>query len=315
MYVSRITTNYLNNSIISNINNNRDILLGMQEQFISGNKVNKPSDNPGAASGIMNTNTYLSKMETYLSNVKGAYEEASASDNVLDSIITKLQRAKDLATQGSQELNQSEQLQMLGAEIEEIMKSVAQLANTQYNSKYIYSGINTKTAAYSTVDGEYIYQGETSTAEKDQRFIQIDDNMNISVSPLGKDLFGEYYTDPDNPDNKIATGALGDLGILRDAMMAEPPDYETVRESIDKLEDDVQHILTYRTELGNTMQTLTMMENKYEDLKISYTNQKSNLQDVDLVGLSSDLTYQQMVLQASLSIGQQMMQPSLLNYM
>ena len=82
-------------------------------------------------------------------------------------------------------------------------------------------------------------------------------------------------------------------------MMAEPPDYETVRESIDKLEDDVQHILTYRTELGNTMQTLTMMENKYEDLKISYTNQKSNLQDVDLVGLSSDLTYQQMVLQAS----------------
>lgn len=315
MYVSRITTNYLNNSIISNINNNRDILLGMQEQFISGNKVNKPSDNPGAASGIMSTNTYLSKMETYLSNVKGAYEEASASDNVLDSIITNLQRAKDLATQGSQELNQSEQLQMLGTEIEEIMKSVAQLANTQYNSKYIYSGINTKTAAYSTVDGEYIYQGETSTAEKYQRFIQIDDNMNISVSPLGKDLFGEYYTDPDNPDNKIATGALGDLGILRDAMMAEPPDYETVRESIDKLEDDVQHILTYRTELGNTMQTLTMMENKYEDLKISYTNQKSNLQDVDLVGLSSDLTYQQMVLQASLSIGQQMMQPSLLNYM
>ena len=315
MYVSRITTNYLNNSIISNINNNRDILLGMQEQFISGNKVNKPSDNPGAASGIMSTNTYLSKMETYLSNVKGAYEEASASDNVLDSIITNLQRAKDLATQGSQELNQSEQLQMLGTEIEEIMKSVAQLANTQYNSKYIYSGINTKTAAYSTVDGEYIYQGETSTAEKDQRFIQIDDNMNISVSPLGKDLFGEYYTDPDNPDNKIATGALGDLGILRDAMMAEPPDYETVRESIDKLEDDVQHILTYRTELGNTMQTLTMMENKYEDLKISYTNQKSNLQDVDLVGLSSDLTYQQMVLQASLSVGQQMMQPSLLNYM
>lgn len=315
MYVSRITTNYLNNSIISNINNNRDILLGMQEQFISGNKVNKPSDNPGAASGIMSTNTYLSKMETYLSNVKGAYEEASASDNVLDSIITNLQRAKDLATQGSQELNQSEQLQMLGTEIEEIMKSVAQLANTQYNSKYIYSGINTKTAAYSTVDGEYIYQGETSTAEKDQRFIQIDDNMNISVSSLGKDLFGEYYTDPDNPDNKIATGALGDLGILRDAMMAEPPDYETVRESIDKLEDDVQHILTYRTELGNTMQTLTMMENKYEDLKISYTNQKSNLQDVDLVGLSSDLTYQQMVLQASLSIGQQMMQPSLLNYM
>ena len=139
MYVSRITTNYLNNSIISNINNNRDILLGMQEQFISGNKVNKPSDNPGAASGIMN-----------LSNVKGAYEEASASDNVLDSIITNLQRAKDLATQGSQELNQSEQLQMLGTEIEEIMKSVAQLANTQYNSKYIYSGINTKTAAYST---------------------------------------------------------------------------------------------------------------------------------------------------------------------
>lgn len=315
MYVSRITTSYLNNSIISNINNNRDILLGMQEQFISGNKVNKPSDNPGAASGIMNTNTYLSKMETYLSNVKGAYEEASASDNVLDSIITNLQRAKDLATQGSQELNQSEQLQMLGTEIEEIMKSVAQLANTQYNSKYIYSGINTKTAAYSTVDGEYIYQGETSTAEKDQRFIQIDDNMNISVSPLGKDLFGEYYTDPDNPDNKIATGALGDLGILRDAMMAEPPDYETVRESINKLEDDVQHILTYRTELGNTMQTLTMMENKYEDLKISYTNQKSNLQDVDLVGLSSDLTYQQMVLQASLSVGQQMMQPSLLNYM
>ena len=315
MYVSRITTNYLNNSIISNINNNRDILLGMQEQFISGNKVNKPSDNPGAASGIMSTNTYLSKMETYLSNVKGAYEEASVSDNVLDSIITNLQRAKDLATQGSQELNQSEQLQMLGTEIEEIMKSVAQLANTQYNSKYIYSGINTKTAAYSTADGEYIYHGETSTAEKDQRFIQIDDNMNISVSPLGKDLFGEYYTDPDNPDNKIATGALGDLGILRDAMMAEPPDYETVRESIDKLEDDVQHILTYRTELGNTMQTLTMMENKYEDLKISYTNQKSNLQDVDLVGLSSDLTYQQMVLQASLSIGQQMMQPSLLNYM
>ena len=315
MYVSRITTGYLNNSIISNINNNRDILLGMQEQLISGNKVNKPSDNPGAASSIMNTNTYLSKMETYLSNVKGAYEEATASDNVLDSVITNLQRAKDLATQGSQELNLSDQLQMIGTEIDEMMRGIAQLANTQYNSKYIYSGINTKTAAYSTENGEFKYQGEISTEERDQRLIQIDDNMNICVNPLGNNLFGEYYTDPNDPNNKVATGALGDLGILRDALMAEPPDYETVRASIDKLEDDVQHVLTYRTELGNTMQTLTMMENKYEDLKISYTNQKSDLQDVDLVGLSSDLTYQQMVLQASLSVGQQMMQPSLLNYM
>lgn len=312
---SRITTNYINNSIIRNINSNRDILMNLQEQVASQKKVNKPSDDPGAAVGIMNTNVYLSKIEGYLSNIKNASGEANVTDSTLSTVVEKLQRAKDLSTEGANELTDTDQLNAIAKEIEEIMNTVVDMANTQYNSKYIYSGTNTKTPAYSKANGEYKYQGKGGTTDSDKRVIQIDDDVNVCVNPGGSNLFGEYYTDPADPTQKIAAGPLGALGKLKDALNAAPPDEDTIRASIDELESNVQHITDYRTSVGNTIQTLDMMGNKYEDLKISYTDQKSNLEDVNMIEASANLTYQESVLQASLNIGQRLMQPSLLNYM
>jgi flagellar hook-associated protein 3 FlgL len=118
-----------------------------------------------------------------------------------------------------------------------------------------------------------------------------------------------------NPPAKIATGALGDLGKLSAALKATPTDYEAIRVNIDALAKDAQTALASRTKLGNVMNSLTLAQNKYEDLTISYKDQKSRLEDVDLLEVSSNLQYQETILQASLNVGQKIIQPSLLNYM
>jgi flagellar hook-associated protein 3 FlgL len=65
------------------------------------------------------------------------------------------------------------------------------------------------------------------------------------------------------------------------------------------LDNALDNILTIRAEVGSRLKEVDAVQNTREDLTIQYQAAISNLQDVDYAKVISDLTLQQMHLQAA----------------
>ena len=75
--------------------------------------------------------------------------------------------AADLVTQASSETNNIESITPIKMEMEELLKTVVMLANTQVDGQYIYSGANTTTPAYTIDENGYAELGKPSFKKPD----------------------------------------------------------------------------------------------------------------------------------------------------
>ena len=84
-------------------------------------------------------------------------------------------------------------LKALKVEIDEIMKTMVDLANTEYNDNYIFSGANTKTLTYTiNENGEIIYHGTPQDNPNYVRQTEVADGVFETINTTGDKVFGWY---------------------------------------------------------------------------------------------------------------------------
>jgi len=81
------------------------------------------------------------------------------------------------------------------------------------------------------------------------------------------------------------------------------------------ISEQINNTLAARTEIGGVQSRLQMTNEQHENNKITYSSLKSELKDIDIAQVVSDLSAQQVSLQASLYAGSQIMSISLLQYL
>ena len=74
-------------------------LNNTQQQISTGQRVNKPSDDPVAAARILKLDQELSRVETYQRNVDLADNRLKQEENALSSSIDVIQRIRELTVQ------------------------------------------------------------------------------------------------------------------------------------------------------------------------------------------------------------------------
>ena len=92
-------------------------------------------------------------------------------------------------------------------------------------------------------------------------------------------------------------------------------DYDTIREQIDVIKNEINEVSTVRAQFGSYAQRIEMTQNSIDENKIIAEERRAGLQDIDIVEALSQLAQQQYALQASMQITSQMLSNSLLNYM
>ncbi|MDD3593136.1 MAG: flagellar hook-associated protein FlgL [Candidatus Gastranaerophilales bacterium] len=312
----RVTNNMMNQSTLSSIQYNQSSLLNMQTQMASQKKVNVPSDAPSAIASILNANGALNKIDIYGNNITYLNGEVEVAEGSLSQVSELLQRLKTLTLNAANGTNSEDQLKSINDEVKQIKEQVVALANTNYQDQYIFSGNKIGTPAYEiNDDGEIIYNGTSQTGNYKREY-EISDNVFVSVNEAGDRIFG--YSELQNPGPPLVytgEGLMNTLNQLTTALDASPADFDVIRSQIDGLDSALSTVLAVRTELGGVQTRLTMTNELHENNKINYSTIQSNLQDVDMIQLISDITKQQTSLQASLSVGSQIMSLSLLDFM
>ena len=162
-------------------------------QLASGKKVIDLADDPIASVNILNTTKQLGQIQTFEQNVGMASAELSALDDLLDLANGYLSTAWDKAIQANNQTYNAGSLEALKVEIDEITKTMVDLANTQYNDNYIFSGANTKSVTYTiNENGEVIYNGTPQDNPDYIRQTEVSDGVFETINTTGDKVFGWY---------------------------------------------------------------------------------------------------------------------------
>ena len=316
--ITRISTVSMQNNLINQLANNQNKFYELQNQALTGNKLNSIIDNPTDAAKIIILNNGLSKLESYQKNVSAAQSEYEIMDSTLANVVDRLQRANELANSASNEYNTPENLQAIKNEITSIKDTILSLSNTQYMDMYIFSGTNTNTNAFTlNDDGSVVYNGTPQTGAY-QRQLEVAEDTFLTLNAAGDALFGSYDAATQTGDGIFKTlieleAALDKAGSTDATESSEG--FTKIRESINLVQDGIDNVTGIRSRYGTYAQKADMSENSLTENSILMKDDLSAIQDVDLVEVYSGLISQQYALQASMQVGAMtLQQSSLLNY-
>lgn len=312
MISGRITNSYLNQTIINNTMKNQEKYVKLNMEYSTQKKINNLSDDPISLPNLFGAKNNLSRIEIYNKSIDLNIAEMNSAEATLDQTNKDLQRVFQLTTQASNELNTTDETSAIADEISSILSHIVNLANTSYGGKYIFSGANINSPAYSIAGDDYTYQG---TRDSDGYSIQsqVSNNLTMTLGENGDNIFGEYYVD--GGGTQISTGPIGHIKELLIDLKSDPPNFDNIRAKIDVFKKDSDSVTYYRAQYGSNISTLGNTKDQLSQEKISTETLRSTIEDANLVETASKMQYQEFALQASLQSSTKIIQNSLLNFL
>jgi flagellar hook-associated protein 3 FlgL len=288
---------------VSSASRYAQLLAGMQinqanfnrltAQLSSGNKIINLTDDPVGAVNILNTTKQLGQIETFEQNVGMASAEVNALDDLLDLANGYLSEAWNKAIQANNQTYSEGSLKALKVEIDEITKTMVDLANTEYNDNYIFSGANTKTITYTMKEnGDIVYNGTPQDNPDYVRQTEVADGVFETINTTGDKVFGWYKEGQAKTNNgelifldengkeviekaggtyEYADGSGAFGGTVDDL---EPKgDYSGVLGALKCLSNSIQKVLNGDTEAGyeEMNETLDMFKNSLNTITTEQT--------------------------------------------
>ncbi|MFN3235447.1 MAG: flagellar hook-associated protein FlgL [Pseudomonadales bacterium] len=190
-----------------------------QAQISSGRRVLKPSDDPVAATRILQLNQEIAAREQYQRNITSVTNRLSLEDSVLSGIGDVLQRVREIAVQlGAGSLSQEDR-GFLAEEVNIRLEEMLGLLNSRdSNGEFIFAGYKGSTQPFvDSGGGGYKFQGDEG-----ERLVQIGATTFVTSRDSGKALFEEIPSDAqsfvtmNNPRNTAVPPADITVGQVLD---------------------------------------------------------------------------------------------------
>lgn len=312
----RTTTLGTQTTMMNYISSGQSRYYQLSEEAASGKKLTKPSDDPSGAKNVINTNTRLNQLSNYTDNMKLAQNELDVLDDTMSSLTTAMQNAIDLSTQAANGSYSQKDLNNIKIQIDQTIQNMVDLANTQYNGNYIFSGTSTGTQAYTlTKDAagnitDITYNGTPSTGQY-QRNVTISDGISVGINTTGDQVFGDYHS---LPAPAHGTGLLGNLMTISNALTAG--NQATISANLDNLANNLDTVTVTRTKFASVTQRFEITQSSIDTSTTQLKSYRSDLQDADLAEVLTDLSAQELALQATQQVTTKLLNStSLLDYL
>ena len=282
----RISTQLMFETASNRMSDLQNRLQKTQEQIGSGRRILSPADDPVAATRALDITQSQSINSQYGVNRQYAKSTLGQVETTLAGVTSLMQDVKDTITAaGNGTLNDS-QRGFMATELNGRLQQLLGLANSRDAAgNYLFSGFQSNTPAFVQTATGATYQGDQGL----QR-LQVDATRQMATSSPGSTVFQSggqdvfaTLTDLVNLLNTPGTAGLAaGLG--------------TANANMDSALDSV---LTVRASVGANLQELDALDNVGEDRNLQYSKALSELQDLDYVQALTQLTQQQVTLEAA----------------
>ena len=290
----RITSSILSHAAISGIQSQMRGIADAQRRIATGQRVGRPSDDPVAAAGILGSSSGLRALEQYRGNQETGLRRLALEDSVLDQVTTALSRAKELGiSQATDSASTSTRL-VTQAEVDQLRSFMEDLANTQFNDRYIFGGQYSDTPPYQAgaVDALRPPTGDAK--------IEIGAGLLADTNHNAQEIF-------------VDSDAMGALDALSAALGAD--DIPGIEAALVRVNDAFQATQETIGDLGGRMSRLDVAVNNLDSLEVTLQTFRSDLADADLAEAVTELVNRQGTLEAAMVANSRILNMTLANYL
>ncbi|MFF5399202.1 flagellar hook-associated protein FlgL [Peribacillus butanolivorans] len=290
----RVTQSMLTNNMLSNLSRSYEKMGKLQEQVSSQKKFSKPSDNPAAAMMGMGYRINLNQIQQYTSNISEATNWIDSTDDAISEAVSVLQRIRELTVQGSNGTYDGEQFESVSEEIKQLKEHLVSIGDTQIGGKYIFNGQNTNVKPSSVKDGDGNILYGTGAIN-----LEVFSGITIQINTDGSKLFGNAFAIGGSIDQTI--DALENGG--------------DVSSTLEGIDETINTFLAMQAQVGARQNRIELMTDRLKQQEVFATEILSKNEDVDIEKAIMDLTTQESIHSAALSVGARIIQPSLLDFL
>ena len=271
----------------------KNAMMKTQEQLSTGQQLTQPSDSASQSASIMNLNSELAIQATYANNQDAANTSLSAASSSLQSASNVMNSFSTLMVQASSGTLNPSQRKILAVQLQGLTDQMKSLAATKdANGSYIFSGSKIAVPPFGMVNGQLAYQGDQSTLS-----VQIGNNMSVQASLPGNVAFPSVsHVDPN-------TGAKTQVSFFQ-ALQTMTDD--VTNSNMAGINQGLTQIGTLTTGLnsalalvGTTQNIVTTQGNITSSQTLALQTALSKVQDTDYTTAVTQLSQEQVSLQAA----------------
>jgi flagellar hook-associated protein 3 FlgL len=287
-------------SVNSAIDASEQAVQTAYQQLSTGLRVNSPSDDPAASAAYTQLQTQYATVDQYTTNVGTALSQAQLSDSVLTNVVSLLNQAITLGTEGANSTSSTADRQTIAEDVQGLLKNVVGLANTTFQGVSLFGGTANGQAAF-TADASsptgYTYNGNDGINN-----IPIGNSVTVQSNIPGSTLFTNA--------NASVLGALS--GLATALQSGTSADIGTATNAITTA---LNYVTAQHSVYGNAINQLNSQDTYLASEKVTLTSQENSLVGIDSATAAENLTQAETANSAILAAAAKVIQNSLLSYL
>lgn len=246
----RITDMMSNRSLVHNLNRQQYEMDRTQNQLSTGQKIQKPSDDPAIATNQMFYRTRLNELDQFENNIGEGLDRLNHVDGQLQRATDIMQRIRELSVQAANGIYQGDKgfelREVIAAEVDQHLRGLIEIANGRdATGRFLFGGHVVENQPfeiiYSNVPGlkgkeaenqivSVVYKGDTG-----RRLREVDRDQYIDVSFPGNEVFwGTNMTVTGGVDTSNYTAST-DQRFRIDGVNIDVSAGDTIDDIIDKI--------------------------------------------------------------------------------
>jgi flagellar hook-associated protein 3 FlgL len=259
-----------------------------EQQIASGQTIQVPSDDPSGAAILVQNAFQTSQADQFERSVGSIQGEMENADSALNSVVSSLQQAITLGTEGANGTVNSSDRAAIATQVEGIQSQLLSLANLTYQGSYVFAGTASTTQPYvldpSSSSG-VAYQGNSGV-----NTVTLGNDFSLQTNLPGPQLFSASGADMFQSIQDLITSLQSGTGIGA---------------AVNEVSSSMNSVDSQRVFYGNALNELSSQQTYLNSQTTQLSQEQNTVDGADLPNVISNLTNEQVSLEATLeSIGQ-----------
>ena len=270
------------------------------QQLATGQRVILPSDDPAAAAANLRSLAESANVDRYTQNGDAVLSQAQMADSALSNVVSELNKAITLGTQGADGSITSENRTAIATQVQSVLSEVVAQANTTLNGVSLFAGTSGAAQAFAsdtTSPTGYSYQGNSGV-----NTAAVGDNLQLDINVPGDQVFT-------NPNGDV----LGSISQLISALGSGTTD--DIGTAVTAVRSALNNVSQQRVLYAGVVNQINAQESYLSQETISLTSQQQSLTGVDITVAISNLTQAQIAHSTILAAAAKVLPTSLLDYL
>lgn len=258
----RISSLYNSSQMLSQLGTNSESISKLMQQLSTQKRINVPSDDPVAASRLVQLNREQSAIQQYQSNITNISGTLASQESHLQAMNDQLLALNDKLLAAANGTNSQKDMAGYGAELESMLDSLVASMNAQNeNGSYLFAGTKTgtKPVQWDETANTFVFAGNDGSRETTvANGVNIKENTNVA---------GAFSSGSDDLEMLNKLKALSQK--MQDQTVAVK-DYQSeidgTLKSTATTRDNVSAIFT---DVGGRQNRLTLLSDAHTDVSVA----------------------------------------------